>query len=59
MMVHSAIGGPWMPELEVRGMEVSLTMGWERRWSRPEEREWMILILDLNEFILTVFYFCS
>lgn len=45
-MVHSAIGGPWMPELEVRGMEVSLTMGWERRWSRPEEREWMILILD-------------
>jgi hypothetical protein len=28
IMIHSEIGGPWMPELVVMGMSLSVKMGW-------------------------------
>ena len=46
--VHSAIGGPWMPELLVMGIRVSLTIGLERRWSTPADNTWMNLMLDFD-----------
>lgn len=47
MITHSAIGGPWMPELVVKGIWLSLKMGLFTRWSTPAESVCMNLMLEI------------
>jgi hypothetical protein len=39
MMIHSVIGGPWMPDDVVMGMSLSVTIGCSVQWSTPAENK--------------------